>query len=620
MREQENLITNGEIIWPQGNKVEVGPDVDFVYIMRKDGKFAMSPVAEKVAIDYQLDENALAQTLLEEYDTFFAKLADTLKWGYKSKGNFELHLFDPNELDKEVRLKSNGLPIVSLDPLMNQGVYEFGVSRGYYQGGKTDFGQVARPESESLSTQAQIIAANLDGQPVSVSEDDIFSGGSVIASINALLSKGINIKQIISGIQVGKPKKLSEMGLDVDPVIEYQTTDGIDIFDKVDLGDPRDYLLGASGLVVKLPDGEFGRAPYILPFVSTTARAGIPAEIEKTFALKVLQANFEFFKTVHDKVGAPLLLKHMNHSFLVLMHEMYGVDSNTEMSQVAAWLMDNVDGFWETTKKQGELQEKLASLTLPQNIVFLDVNGTLFPDESIDGYIPAEDIHSLRQAVAKAKEKGFSVGLCSDSPLLQLKNVAEQLGVNGPILAENGNVLAHANQTLRLNALPSIDEYKEQINLVAADSGFKQTSDCVAPEFGGAPIDVQNLKWSFGANRETSITVFGPSQLIQQLGLHFSSNHERFSVDCSPEYNFFAIHPGNNYKKNKGHTLNTLSDYGHNIIMVGNSMSDWVEPDHGVICTFVSDAKINPDVAYNAGFISGKPVIKGIIDILENIK
>lgn len=620
MKEQINTIPKAEIKWPQGDKIEVGPEVDFVYIMRKDGKFAISSIAHKMATDYKLDEEALSRTFLEEYDTFFAKLADTFKWGYASKGNFELHLFDPDKLDQEVRLKSATLLIVSLDPLMNQGVYEHRVSRGFYLSGRKDFGQVARPGNESLSTQAQEIAKNLNGQPISVSEDDIFSGGSVITSLTELLSQGVNIQKVIPGIQVGKPKKLSEMGLSVDPVIEYQTTDGVDIFDKVDLGDPRDYLLGASGLVLKLPSGEFGRAPYILPFVSTTARAGIPAEIEKDFALKVLQANYEFFNTAHNRVGVPLLLKHMDHSFVVLMHQMYGVDPNTEMSQITAWLMDNIDGFWETVKKQGEFQGKLASLKLPQNIVFVDVNGTLIPDESMDGYIAEEDIHLLKYAIAEAKEKGLSVGLCSDSPLPQLTEIAERLGIDGPILAENGNILAHANQTLILNALPGINEYKKQIRAMAAESGYQQASDCIAPEFGGNPLDIKDSQWSFGANRETSVTVFGPALLIKQLGVHFNGHQQEFSTDCSPEYNYFAIHPGENYKRNKGQVLNTLADYGFNIIMVGNSMSDWVEPDHGVICTFVSGARINSNVGNKTSYISDKPIIKGVIDILEKIQ
>lgn len=622
MIEHEQVLGKNHktIKWPRDNTVEVGPDVDFVYIMRKDGKFAMTPVAEKMAADYKLNEQELTRTLLEEYDTFFAKLVDALKWGFSSKGNFDLHLFDPDELDKSVREKSLGVPIVSLDPLMNKGVFEHKVSRGYFLGGKKDFGQVSRPVSPALSMQAWEIAAKLNGLPVSVAEDDIFSGGSVIASLNELLIQGVNIRKVIPGIQVGKPDKLSAMGLNVDPAIKYKTTDETDIFDKVDLGDPRDYLLGASGLVVQLPGGELGRAPYILPFVSTTARASIPADVEKDFALKTLQANLEFFDNVKNKAGLPLLLKHMDHSFLVLMHQMYGVDLNADMSQVTTWLMDNIDSFWEITRKQGEFQEKLEALHLPNNIVFVDVNGTLFSDDSMDGYIPEEDISSLKQTIAESKGRGFSVGLCSDSPLPQLKALAEKLGVDGPILAENGNVLSYASRTLTLMALSDIEKLKGQIGLLAAESGFQRVSDCIAPEFGGNPVDVKNSQWAFGANRETSVTVFGPPQLIQRLGLSFSNPERELSVDCSPEFNYFAVHPGENYRLNKGIALNTLAAHNHNIVMVGNSMSDWVESDNWVVCTFVKDSRINPVAVGKAGYISDKPVIKGVIDILEKIK
>jgi len=618
MKEQLQLPTS-KIRWPQGNKVEVGHDVDFVYIMRKDGKFAMSPIANEIAADYGMDNETVKQSLLEEYDTFFAKLADIFKWGYSSKGNFELHLFDPDELESAIRVKSTALPIVSLDPLLNQGVYEHKVSRGYFLGGKKDFGQVPRPDNESLSTQAQGIAESLDTSPASVVEDDIFSGESVIASLNELLSHGVNIQKVIPGIQVGNPKKLSKMELSVDPVVEYNTIDGADILNKVDLGDPRDYLLGASGLVLQLPDGEFGRAPYILPFVSTTARASIPADIEKDFAEKVLQANLEFFQNVQTKTGAPLLLKHMDHNFTVLMHQVHGVDSNAEMVQIVVWLMKNINSFWGTTIEQGEFQEKLVTLKLPQNIAFLDVNGTLFPDESMDGYIDQLDIDLFKDTMAKAKEKGVLVGICSDSPLPQLLEIAEKLGVDGPILAENGNLLYNAGHTLTLSTLSEIDEAKKQIGAVATSLGFQQTRDCVAPEFGGEPIGAKSSIWAFGANRETSITVFGPSKLISVLGTQFSSHNSSFSVDCSPEYHYFAIHPGENYKKNKGLALDTLSVYGHNIVMIGNSMSDWVEPEQGVICAFVGGARISSDVSQKAAYVSDKPVIKGVIDILEKM-
>lgn len=619
MKEQIGYQPNSEIKWPQGNKVEVGPDVDFVYIMRKDSEFSMTTIAKRLATDTNHDEETVSRVLLEEYDTFFAKLTNIFKWGYASKGNFELHLYDPDVLDEVVRNKSGGLPIVSLDPLMSDGVLEHKVSRGYYLGGKKDFGQVARPGSEYLSLQAQKIASCLDGKSVTVSEDDIFSGGSLITSLNKLLSQGVNVRKVVPGIQVGKPKKLFDMEIEVDPVVEYKTTDGTDIFEKVDLGDPRDYLLGASGLVVKLTADKLGRVPYIQPFVSTAARAGIPAEIEKDFALKVLQANFEFFQNIQEKSGSVLQLKHMEKSFMVTMQEMYGIDPNTKMSQVSIWLMDNLDSLWEKTLKQGEFQEKLSDLELPQNIVFLDVNGTLFADNSKDGFIAPEEASLLKGATYDLRKRGVSVGLCSDSPLTQLKELSERLGIDGPILAENGNLLHHKNKTLVLNTLEGIDNLKNTISDVAHNLGYQQVSDSIAQEFGGEPIGVKNT-WSFGANRETSISVFGPAELINQLKTQIVQNEQNYSVDCDPEHNYFAVHPGVNFRTNKGQSLNKLSVYGHNIVMVGNSMSDWVEPEYGVKCAFVGEARIDSKVTGKASYVSNKPDIEGVIDILEKIE
>lgn len=619
MKEQLDYRPKSEIKWPQTGTVEVGSSVDFVYIMRKDGNFTMSPIAHRMASEYFIDEEQTKQTLLEEYDTYFSKLAGILQWGYAFKGNFQLHLYDPTELDKGIREKADNLPIVSLDPLMNEGVFEHKVSRGYYLGGRKDFGQVARPGTATLSQQAQEIARLLNGSPTSVAEDDIFSGGSVITSLHGLKEQGVAVQKLIPGIQVGKPSKLTEMGIQVDPVISYETTDSSDIFNKVDLGDPRDYLLGASGLVVKMPNGKMGRAPYILPFVSTSARAGIPQEKEKEFAIKVLQANFEFYKKVEESIGKPLLLKNMDPNFAVLISEMYGFDSNTPMDQIVAWSMDNLDSLWQTTKTQGEFQEQLETLELPMNIVLVDVDGTLIPDESTDGFIPEEDVLMLQTALNQAKDKGISVGLCSDSPLEQLQKFAARLGIDGPIVAENGNILFHNGKTITVNSLSSLNEIKTQIISQAKQLMYEQGEDCIAPEFGGNPVNPDSNSWSFGANRQTSVTVFGPASLIDSLGTVLNGNSD-YSVDASPEYNYFAIHPGPDYKTNKGKTLNVLSQYGHNVVMVGNSKSDWVEPALGVRCAFVSNSRIPEDIAEKAAYVSDKQLVKGVVDIINKIQ
>lgn len=619
MKENIKYKPRQEIKWPQNGNVEVGSDVDFVYVMRKDGNFAMSPIARRFATEYGLDEGKTKHILMEEYDTYFSKLADVLQWGYSPKGKMELHLYNPDTLDMSVREKIGNLPTVSLDPLMNSGVFELGVSRGFYLGGRKDFGQVSRPGTDSLSKQAQNISYLLAGTAVAVAEDDIFSGGSVVASLSELRGHGVDVKKLVAGIQVGGSSILSEMGVFVDSVVAYSTSDGTDIFDKVDLGDPRDYLLGASGLVIKLPNGNFARAPYILPFVSTTARAGIPQEMEKEFAMKVLQASLEFYISAGERIGKPILLKNMDPNFVVLMSEMYGFDSNTTMESVVVWSMDNLDKIADLTESLGEFQEELAHLELPKNIIFIDVNGTLIPEGSIDGSISDEELLSLKKALLLAEEKGFSVGLCSDSPLPQLQEFAAKLGISGPIIAENGNLVFNNGESLILRIPKSIEEIKIKILKLAEDHSYEQIDDSIAPEYGGDIVDQNSPYWSFGANRETSVIVFGPPEFVKDLGVSFANNAD-YSVDVSSENNYFAIHPGSNFRDNKGMTLNTLSAHGHNIIMIGNSVSDWVVPTSGVQCAFVADSRITEEIVEKTAYISDKPLVSGVVDIIKSIK
>lgn len=618
MKENIQQSYTSEIKWPEPGRVEVGTEVDFVYIIRKDGNFTMGPIAENFSSDYGVDVEVVQQVLLDEYDVFTAKLVDSFKWGYSAKGNVEVHVYDPDALDKAVRVKSAEDPLISLDPLLQQGVHVFNVSRGYYVSGKKDFSQIARPGSDSLHQQAENISAQLNGVTASVAEDDIFSGGSVIASVSALQESGVVINKVIPGIQVGKPEQLEAMKIIVDPVVVYDTTDGKDIFDKVDLGDPRDYLTGGSGLVVKMPNGKFGRSPYILPFVSTTARASIPEELEKEFALKVLQANHDFFSHIEEKLGNPILLNQMNRDFMVMMHTMFGFDKNTPMSQTVSWAMDNIDTIWSFTQKQGELQEKLADLELPQSIIFVDVNGTLFSDNSSDGSIPKADVELLQQSVINATNKGVSVGLCSDSPLPQLLDLSERLGMTGPIAAENGNILYNNGKVLVVNPLTDRDNYRQQISTIAGELGLQASEEVVAKEFGGNLADVE-IQWGFGANRIASVTVFGPPELTQRLEETFG-NQEDISTDYSPEYSYYAIHSGDDYKQNKGKTLGLLAAYGHNVLMIGNSISDWVNPETGVQCAFVADSRINEDVVQQAAYISNKPLVQGVTDIINKVR
>lgn len=322
--------------------IEVPSAVDFVYIMREDTDFVVHQLATATERDYGIGFAMGKEVIQEAYEDFIKSLAEHLGNAFGPKGETEVHLYEAGQLEEAIRQKAGILPIVSLDPLLEKDVFSFRVSRGFYRGGTEDFGQVNRPGSTPLADQAGKLAQVLGDCPVCVAEDDIFSGGSVISALEHLQNAGIKIAKLIPGFQIGKPTKIEAMGIFVDPVITYKTTDGVDIFSKVDLGDPRDYLMGASGLVIKLSDGSFGRAPYLLPFVSTSARASVPEENEQSVAHHIWQANGIFFHTLEELFGKPMVLAHMDPYFQSYMIVEHDFDANIGMKELIQWADEHV--------------------------------------------------------------------------------------------------------------------------------------------------------------------------------------------------------------------------------------------------------------------------------------
>lgn len=597
--EQESSIKHLETT----HIVEVPSSVDFIYIMRKDTAFVAENVAQIVALDHGFPVETVKTVIHQKYEEFTDNLGQALLTAFSPKGKVELHFFEAEPLEEAEFQKAGTLPIVSLDPLLSDDVISFCVSRGFYPGGVKDIGQIARPGSTFLEDQSVEIVNLVGKSEVCVIEDDIFSGGSVISALEHLKQAGITIAKLIPGFQIGKPTKLDAMGIQVDPVIIYKTADNTDIFAKVDLGDPRDYLLGASGLVIQLSDGSYGRAPYILPFVSTSARASVPKETETSFALAAWELNKQFFVEVQQALGVPILLKHMDTHFLAYMQMEHGVGPDTPMLDLVKW-----------ASKQVEIED----LHLPIKLVFLDVNGTLLHDDAVSGELDPSQLQCLQTVIAQLKQQGIAVGLCSDSPPTQLAAFAKKLGLpNAPIIAENGNIIAYNDRKVIVKALDGLDSLKETTSALAGAQGCTQIADVSAVEFGGGPPNFAKGEWAFGANRETSISVFGPPELIESLG-EALGDIQGISVDSSPEYNFLGIHPGK-YKENKGALLSQLVKLGHEVTMVGNSKSDWVSPASGVTCAFVADSRISEEIMAQAGYISPLPTIQGATDILQTL-
>jgi hypothetical protein len=147
--------------------------------------------------------------------------------------------------------------------------------------------------------------------------DDDISSGSTMRMIEEQLPEGVTLKDKIA---------LSELAFKrMYPDREYAFWDIVDA---------RDFLLGAnnSGLVVRLFNGDIGRAPYMLPYTSLVSRAKIPPDQETAFTEEVLNLNRRFFRDV----WVDLHVADTDPQFAALMRTA-GFPAQTHMSDVCSW-------------------------------------------------------------------------------------------------------------------------------------------------------------------------------------------------------------------------------------------------------------------------------------------
>lgn len=106
--------------------------------------------------------------------------------------------------------------------------------------------------------------------------------------------------------------------------------------------DARDFLMGSyrGGLVVGLADGQPGRAPYVLPYVSPAQRASIPISVEARFSLALWKANIEFFKSL----PVVLTVSDMD-SRAQEMLKTVGFHIDTPCTQVAKWHVERLEAL-----------------------------------------------------------------------------------------------------------------------------------------------------------------------------------------------------------------------------------------------------------------------------------
>lgn len=603
------------IIEPETAVVYADPDVKFIYVLRKDTDAVCNIMAGNISSEYQIPIHQIREIIVPAYNRFMDGLAHLLGANFSSKGKTEIHILDPDFIDSQRSAYIGQRSAISLDPLMEgQEIESMGMSRGYLLGGTAEIGMVARPGFPSLHEQVLAIKKKiLPNEGVDIFEDDIYTGGSLVRIIDMLSEEGIVVNRVIPGIQIGAPELLSTRKIEVCPAIQYHTHDG----QGIDLGDPRDFLLGADGLVVVLNGKQSGRLPYILPFVSPAARLSIPECNEHDFSQSVLKLNRDFFTELEEGLALPLRLNHMNKASALALEKIMPEWKTACMTDIIDYILVEQAGMKAMCDYHRD-HSVIKIMNLPRKVAFLDVNGTILPSDSKDGFIPEQDLKDFQEAVAALEKTGVIVGLNSDSPLPQLTEFAKKLGIaDAPIIAENGAVLSYKGKKIGLREFNGIDMLKSRIQEMAEQAGIVQAEDIIAPEFGGSPMAAE--KWAFGANRTNSLSIFAKPDFLAKAKTLIDNSYNVGTVSCdySPEHNFLGIHSGHDFRNGKAKTLELLVREGHQVISIGDSMSDYACLPLPSRVVFVKDG-ISEDILNQPHVSVAKA--KGLHGVIEALK
>ncbi len=267
--------------------------------------------------------------LVNQQKVFLEKLCNLFNWAFDNKNKIKTFDTYTQLNDAEQFLKDKNT--ISIDNFY-VGTYSVGMSRlfeiGDLQTKSTRL--VERPGLESIENQIEKIKP---GKYILV--DDDIATGTTINTLKQKLPKDVIITDTYLLAKI------------------YND----DFFDIVDL---RDFIVGSSqsGLVVRLPNNQTARAPYLFPYVNLKTRACIPFDKCIKFSLDVWKLNKEFYSLVKG-----IKLCNTDYSFQKLMNYI-GFTGNTPIMQIIDWhieklskLLKNIEKLTPKTYKNDKKQQ-----------------------------------------------------------------------------------------------------------------------------------------------------------------------------------------------------------------------------------------------------------------------
>lgn len=263
------------------------------YVIRNEGLIPLEKY--KKYIEEQILERA-QKSFLEELITLFKQTFDN---------KLVVKTIDMKKQLEEAKIRLKKQKTINLDTYY-RGTYDIQTSRLFDISDvqKKYISLIGRIGCESIEEQIKEIK---DGNYILVDDDS--ATGKTIREVMSKLPERINIEKIELLADVLKEK----------------------IFDIVDL---RDFIIGVQngGLVVRLPNNEVARAPYMLPYVCLKTRASISPSKEMEMSIKLWEMNKKFYQEIGNKIT----LNQTDDGFKKLMNYV-GFDDNTSLVDICNW-------------------------------------------------------------------------------------------------------------------------------------------------------------------------------------------------------------------------------------------------------------------------------------------
>jgi hypothetical protein len=609
-------------------EIEIPKD-SFLFVSALDGDRALESFARSLETRGLGTYQDTIEKLTPLYNKFVNRVFSLINRMHNDDKRLAVAILPNERLEEQLKQNAQGWFTVSLN-VGDRSWCDFALELSRLQ---TTHGKglemTQRPGSMSVSQQLvelkKKMAAN-EVDSVCLVDDHAFTCRSLEQTVVALANAGIKVGRIVTLSQVGVSSALETRGIPVVPssrFVHQDPTDGRDILDSLDLVEARYFLLGATGGVVKLRDGSYGRAPYLLPFADASKKASIPSAEAEAFSRKVLQLNIGLFKEIEREFNTTLRVSD-GHPDVAALMESQGFSreqSLVDVARDAEKQFSQIKGEWSLLSS---VQNKVHLLRLPEKCLFLDLNGTLL--QPAESGVPELLERDLIDAISDVQSAGVRVGLCSDSPLAPLSELAARWGMTGPILSENGDYATGHGRSVAFKRIEKMDQVKNEIRRIATALGYEEKPEMYAVDFDSLHSPLTG-SFAFGRGRTASLSCFADPQLIEALrddlcgALQRAGIEEAIACDCNPNcgpYGVAIVHAGDSVVFGKQDAMDMLVAGGvKKIWMIGDGAADAVRG--ASIESLLVGQRPDSQLAVRASASTPLPGVIGAIEMMREV-